>query len=74
MSDPTKPSGDACCEGDTLKDASKMDWPDSPSELEPLGVGDKRKYKSEESDSDGALPTYKAKVSLLYFYVYFAFC
>jgi hypothetical protein len=30
--DASKPDGDACREDGTLKDASEMDWPDSPSE------------------------------------------
>ena len=33
MRDFTKPVGDVCCEDGTLKDASKLEWPDSPSEL-----------------------------------------
>lgn len=28
--DMSKPVGDACCEDGTLKDASEMEWPDSP--------------------------------------------
>jgi hypothetical protein len=30
--DLSKPDGEACNEDGTLKDASEMDWPDSPSE------------------------------------------
>jgi hypothetical protein len=30
--DNSKPVGDACREDGTLKDASELDWPDSPTE------------------------------------------
>lgn len=30
--DTSKPEGDACRKDGTLKDASEMDWPDSPTE------------------------------------------
>ena len=33
MRDFTKPVGDACREDGTLKDASELEWPDSPTEL-----------------------------------------
>ena len=32
--DPSKPDGDACREDGTLKDASEMEWPNSPSETD----------------------------------------
>ena len=32
--DPLKPDDDACHEDSTLKDASEMKWPDSPSETD----------------------------------------
>lgn len=32
LRDPTKPEGEACNADGTLKDASKLEWPESPSE------------------------------------------
>ena len=63
--DMSKPDGDTCCEDRTLKDASEMDWPDSPSEphfrddldsisvLSYLSNEKKRKHSfSDEKDPD----------------------
>jgi hypothetical protein len=33
LKDPSKPDGDACHDDGTLKDASELEWPDSPSDI-----------------------------------------
>ena len=69
--DHTKPDGEACWDDGMLKDASEMEWPDSPSDsnpqnlnLEEKNVILKRKLPGDENesgyDNDELL---KAKVS-----------
>ena len=40
MIDQTKPDGKACNEDGTLKDASKLEWPDSPTQPCAFGLQD----------------------------------
>ena len=67
MRDATKPVGDACCDDGTLKDADKMVWPNSPTELE-APQKDFREWYDElgsESESTGDnLPTDKVTLIL----------
>lgn len=60
----TKPDGDACRPDGTLKDASEMEWPNSPSDLNQPKEDRfslKRKSPGDENESDSELP--KAKVT-----------
>ena len=56
--DYSKPDGDACQDDGTLKDTSEMEWPNSPSDLNPhdFNLGEenvilKRKSPDNEDDS-----------------------
>ena len=51
LKDFSKPDGDACNEDGTLKDASEMDWPDSPSGST-NNVKLKRVYDDDPSDGE----------------------
>jgi hypothetical protein len=60
--DHTKPDGNACQPDGTLKDASEMEWPNSPSDLmrEESGVNLKRKLSVSGAESENVkLPNAK---------------
>jgi hypothetical protein len=40
MKDPSKPDGEACNQDGTLKDASELEWPDSPTQPSAFGFQD----------------------------------
>ena len=48
--DPSNPVGDACRNDGTLKDASKMDWPDSPIEYNRALIEEQFRDNSSEMD------------------------
>ena len=51
--DKSKPEGDACREDSTLKDASELDWPDSPTEYNRAIIEDQfRNNRSERTPTD----------------------
>ena len=51
--DKSKPEGDACREDGTLKDASELDWPDSPTEYNRAIIEDQfRNNGSEHTPTD----------------------
>jgi hypothetical protein len=70
--DNSKPDGDTCRPDGTLKEASEMEWPHSPSDLDAREQGSslKRKLPINEDDSDdeeNGLP--KAKVTYSWSFV-----
>jgi hypothetical protein len=63
-----EPAGEAVCEDGTLKDASKIMWLHSPSQDEPIMLGQKRGQQLQhgcDSDSDtNDLPTNVSMIPL----------
>ena len=45
--DYSKPDGEACRDDGTLKDASEMEWPNSPSDSNPYNVNQSRRLGRE---------------------------
>ena len=46
--DKSKPEGDACRKDGTLKDASELDWPDSPTEYNHVIIEDQFRNNGSE--------------------------
>ena len=65
----SKPVGDACWEDHTLKDTSKMEWPDSPTEYNCAVIEEMFKEngsQSEQHSSLGSDPDETPKVKVRY--------
>jgi hypothetical protein len=69
LKDASRPwEGEACNADGTLKDASEMQWVNSPSQITPVQSGQKRGYDFEavndSDDSGDERPKAKRKVSI----------
>ena len=53
LKDASKPDGEACNDDGTLKEASEMDWPDSPTDLAAPATLKRRAHSDDESGGDG---------------------